>query len=280
MSSCLTTSQLARYESHGYISPLVAFSRDQAALYRSRLEAMERLDGGIAHDRRRKMHLYLRWVDEIAHHPRILDAVQDLIGPDILLYHLTLWMKEPHSEARISWHQDSTYFGLDAGNGPEHVTAWVALSASDLDSGCVQVVPGSHKAGQVRHAVGTLAGNMLRTGQEIEVPADAPLDMMTLQPGEFSLHHTWLHHSSLPNRSGDRRIGLGISYIPTRCRCTAKQRLSAMLVRGADPHGHFDPEERPRDDMDPAALSRHAESMARWHRAREQLIAEAHGEPA
>lgn len=277
MPAGLTSDQIGHYAEQGYVSPLTAFPPAQAGACRARLEAMERADGGIAHDRRRKMHLYLRWVDEIVHHRRILDAVEDLVGPDILLYHLTLWMKEPRSDDRISWHQDATYFGLTPA---EHVTAWVALTASDLRSGCVQVVPGSHKGGQVRHGVGDLAGNMLRTGQEIDVPHETPIETMILQPGEFSLHHTWLHHNSLPNRSDDRRIGLGLSYIPTRCRCSARQRLSATLVRGIDRYGHFDLEERPGSDMEPAALARHADAMARWHRAREQLIAEAHAAAA
>ena len=267
----LSARQIEDYAERGYVSPLTAFSREEAAGYRARLEAMERSEGGITHDRARKMHLYLRWVDEIVHHPRILDAVQDLIGPDILLYHLTLWLKEPHSDARISWHQDSTYFGLEP---PLHVTAWVALSASDARSGCVQVVPGSHRLGQLRHGIERTPDNMFRTGQRIHVPDDTAVDSLVLQPGEFSLHHTFLHHASMPNRSDDRRIGLGISYIPTQCRCSARQRLSAMVVRGADRYGHFDPEPRPRED--PHGIAAHAEAMARWHAAREQLIAEAH----
>ena len=277
MAVVLSNDEVKQYVERGYVSPLDAFSSAHAAAYRARLEAMELADQGIPHDRRRKMHLYLRWVDEIVHHPRILDAVEDLVGPDILLYHLTLWMKEPKSDARISWHQDSTYFGLSPA---EHVTAWVALTTSDLRSGCVQVIPGSHHAGQVRHGVGELAGNMLRTGQQLDVPDDAATDNLILQPGQFSLHHTWLHHNSLPNRSDDRRIGLGISYIPTRCRCTARQRLSAMLVRGTDQYGHFDLEQRAERDMAPEALARHADAMAHWHTAREQLIAEAHAAAA
>lgn len=283
MARCLSAGQIEQYAARGYVSPLVAFTPEEAAGHRARLEAMERSEGGITHDRARKMHLYLRWVDGIVHHPRILDAVEDLIGPDILLYHLTLWLKEPRSDARISWHQDSTYFGLSdlaprdgtTASGM-HVTAWVALTASDLQSGCVQVVPGSHHGGQVRHEVGRLPGNMFRTGQQIDAPPEASVDSLVLRPGEFSLHHTWLHHASMPNRSDDRRIGLGISYIPTHCRCTAGQRLSAMLVRGTDRYGHFDPEQRPERDMDPQALAGHAQAVQRWHAAREQLIAEAH----
>ena len=127
----LSDRQVTDYAESGYVSPLTAFTAGEAAGYRARLETMEREVGGITHDRARKMHLYLRWVDEIVHHPRILDAVQDLIGPDILLYHLTLWLKEPKSDARISWHQDSTYFGLAP---PLHVTAWVALTVSAVST--------------------------------------------------------------------------------------------------------------------------------------------------
>ncbi|MGE0800355.1 MAG: phytanoyl-CoA dioxygenase family protein [Lautropia sp.] len=270
----LSDAQRRHYATRGYVSPLTAFAPEQAARYRARLEAMERSAGGISHDRARKLHLYLSWVDEIVRDPRILDAVEDLIGPDILVYHLTLWLKEPRSDARISWHQDATYFGLAP---PDlHVTAWVALTASDAASGCVQVVPGSHRDGPRRHEVGALPGNMFRTGQQIDIGPDAQLDSLVLQPGQFSLHHTWLHHASMPNRSDDRRIGLGISYIPTHCICTARQRLSAMLVRGSDRHGHFDAEVSPRHDLEPAALERHADAVSRWHAAREQLIAEAH----
>ncbi len=273
MGRTLTDAQVAHYRERGYLSPLVAFAPDRARSYRERLEALEREHGGaLPHDARRKMHLYLKWVDEIVHDPRVLDAVEDLIGPDILLYHVTLWTKAPHSEDEVRWHQDSTYFGLSPA---EHVTAWVALSTSDVESGGVQVVPGSHLQGQVVHRMRERDTNMLR-GQEIDVPDDAPLDTMTLRAGEFSLHHTHLHHRSLPNRSHDRRIGLGISYIPAHCRCSAPQRLSAMCVRGHDRYHHFDPETRPESDRAPQALERHADAMRRWHAARETLIAAAH----
>jgi non-heme Fe2+,alpha-ketoglutarate-dependent halogenase len=269
--------QVAQYRDKGYVSPLRAFSDDAARVYRGRLEKLERAWGGLEEDRKRKLHLYLAWVDEIAHHPRILDAVEDLIGPDILLFHLTLWLKEPRTDARISWHQDSTYFGLSPA---EHVTAWVSLARSNPESGCVQVVPGSHHRGQIRHSVGQLKGNMLKIGQELDVSAGEPLELLVLEPGEFSLHHTHLFHNSMPNRSDDRRIGLGISYIPTRCRCSSTSRLSAMLVRGEDRHGHFDPEPRPDGDATPAALAAHAAAMQKWHVARAQIIAGVHAQAA
>ncbi len=273
MPKLLSPAQVGQYRSQGYVSPLRAFSAGNAQDYRRRLEDGERRHG-LPPERRRKMHLYLKWVDEIVHHPRILDAVEDLIGSDILLYHLTLWMKEPHTDAFISWHQDSTYFGLSPA---EHVTAWVALSPSSLESGCVQVVPGSHLRGQVAHGVAKDESNMFKTGQSVDVAAGEPLDTMVLAPGEFSLHHTHLLHNSMPNRSGDRRIGLGISYIPAHCRCSSRQRLTAMLVRGEDRFHHFDPEPRPAHDFADAALAFHAGAMQRWTNARAELIPQAHG---
>lgn len=272
----LTPQQVEQYREFGYFSPVRAFSEEEALRYRRLLEDGERTHG-LADGQRRKMYLYLKWADDVVRHPRILDAVEDLIGPDILVYHLTLWLKEPRSDAFISWHQDSTYFGLSPA---EHVTAWVALSPSTLESGCVQVAPGSHVRGQIPHGVGKHAANMFPTGQVAALPADAALDTMVLRSGEFSLHHTHLLHNSMPNRSDDRRIGLGISYIPTHCRCAARQRLSATLVRGIDRFGHFDLDPAPAADYDPAALTVHARAIERWHAARAQLIPEAHGEAA
>ena len=276
MAKLLSPAQVAGYRAQGYVSPLRAFPAEQAVAYRQRLEEGER-SHGLEPDRRRKMHLYLKWVDEIVHHEAILDAVEDLIGPDLLVYHLTLWLKEPRTDAFISWHQDSTYFGLSPA---EHVTAWLALSHSNLESGCVQVVPGSQQRGQVTHGVAKDESNMFKTGQSLQVAADEPIEHLLLAPGEFSLHHTHLFHNSMPNRSGDRRIGLGISYIPTRCRCSSRQRLTAMLVRGTDRHNHFDPEPRPARDFDSAALAAHADAMKRWHAARAELIPQAHGQSA
>ncbi len=273
MNKVLGPDEVAHYRDNGYVSPLRAFDEAAARGYRAKLEDGER-GHGLAPDQRRKMHLYLKWVDEVVHHPGVLDAVEDLIGPDILVYHLTLWMKEPQTDAFISWHQDSTYFGLSPA---EHVTAWVALSPSSLESGCVQVVPGSHLGGQVTHAQEKDQSNLFATGQSLHVPVDAPIELMVLEPGQFSLHHTYLFHNSMPNRSNDRRIGLGISYIPTRCRCSSKVRLSASLARGTDRFGHFDLDPRPAADYDPAALAVHAAAMQRWKNAREEMIPQAHG---
>ncbi len=272
----LTVKQVDQYQAQGYLSPLRAFSVPEAVGYRMLLERGERLHG-LAADQRRKMYLYLKWVDDIVRNPRVLDAVEDLVGPDILVFHLTLWIKEPKTDAFVSWHQDSTYFGLSPA---DHVTAWVALSPSSLESGCVQVVPGSHKRGQMPHDQMKREANLFANGQTLAVSDNEALDFLVLEPGEFSLHHTHTVHNSMPNASGDRRIGLGISYIPTHCHCSAKQRLSATLVRGEDRFGHFDLDPAPAADHDPQALEVHRRAMLRWHAARAELIPAAHSAAA
>ena len=149
----------------------------------------------------------------------MLDAVEDLIGPDIRLFHLTVWPKDAGTGAYVSWHQDATYFALEP---VCHVTAWVALTDASIEAGCMEVVPGSHKLGQLRHADMQDPDNLLSRGQTLAVDVDrSKTAFMPVKAGQFSLHHTHLVHNSRPNRSNDRRIGLGISYIPTHARCTA-----------------------------------------------------------
>jgi ectoine hydroxylase-related dioxygenase (phytanoyl-CoA dioxygenase family) len=155
-----------------------------------------------------------------------------------------VWPKDPGTGTYVSWHQDATYFALDP---ICHVTAWVALTDAPVESGCMEVVPGSHKLGQLRHADMQDTDNLLSRGQTLTAEVDrSRTAFMAVKAGQFSLHHTHLVHNSRPNRSSHRRVGLGISYIPTHARCTCATRVTAMLVRGRDTYGHFDDERRPR----------------------------------
>lgn len=260
----LTPEQISQYERDGFVCPVDAFSADQARTWRDRLEAFERAEGQkMTRGHNFKPHLLFPWVDEIVHAPEVLDAVEDLIGPDIRLFHLTVWPKDAHSGAYVSWHQDATYFALEP---ICHVTAWVALTDASIEAGCMEVVPGSHKLGQLHHAEHSEAThNLLSRGQTITADFDrSRTEFMPVRAGQFSLHHTLLVHNSRPNLSADRRIGLGISYIPTHVRCTSRTRVTAMLVRGIDRHGHFDDEPRPRVDFGAAERAAHADAVARF----------------
>lgn len=263
MSKKLTSEQIAHYERDGYVCPVDAFATAQANEWAARLDAFEKSEGQkMTRGHNFKPHLLFPWVNEIVHSPAVLDAVEDLIGPDIRLFHLSVWPKDPGSGAYVSWHQDATYFALDP---ICHVTAWVALTDAPVESGCMEVVPGSHKLGQLRHAEMQDTGNLLSRGQTLAVDFDrSKTAYMPVKAGQFSLHHTHLVHNSRPNRSAHRRVGLGISYIPTYARCTAKDRVTAMLVRGTDRYGHFDDERRPTVEAGPEERAFHAEAVARF----------------
>ena len=266
----LTAAQITQYERDGYVGPVDAFSTERAKIWRERLESFERAQGQkMTRGHNFKPHLLFPWVDEIVHAPEILDAVEDLIGPDIRLFHLTVWPKDANSGAYVSWHQDATYFALDP---VCHVTAWVALTDAPVEAGCMEVVPGSHKLGQLRHAEMQDPENLLSRGQALAVDVDRTRTaFMPVKAGQFSLHHTHIVHNSRPNRSNDRRIGLGISYIPTHARCTAPSRVTAMLVRGRDTYGHFDEELRPQEEAGAEERAFHAEAVARFRAMNAEL---------
>ena len=267
MTRALTDQQVARYREAGFLCPLPALTPDEVRECRRKLEAFETAQGRhlgqLPGQARAKTHLLFPWIDELIRHPAVLAAVEDLIGPDLLVYHLTMWIKEPGDDAFVSWHQDGTYFGLDPAD--QHVTAWVALTDSTPATGCVMVIPGSHRLGQVVHTSHRTAANLLSNGQEADVAVDATRAVpLVVRAGEFSLHHTHLLHSSAPNHGRDRRVGIGISYIPTRVRHVGSHRLTAGLVRGEDRYHHFDPEPRPRSDYDADARTAHADACARF----------------
>ncbi|WMS42335.1 phytanoyl-CoA dioxygenase family protein [Acuticoccus sp. MNP-M23] len=255
----LTEAECDQFRRDGHIFPIRAMSADDAAGFRAALERYEADSGGpISGNLRHKTHLLFTWASEIAHTPAILDAVESLLGPDIMLWGSSFFIKEPGSSSFVSWHQDATYWGLD---GPDIVTAWVALADAPVESGAMRFWPGSHHKAQIPHTDTFSEENLLSRGQEIavDVPEDEGIDV-PLKAGEMSLHHVLLVHGSKPNRSNDRRIGFALRYIPTHLAQT-KTRDYATLVRGEDTHHNFVHEPRPAADLDIAAVAAHKASM-------------------
>ena len=265
MPTTLSPAQVERYVRDGFLSPIAALTPEQAAYSRGKLEAFEKAVGGsLTADGtdpryRSRTHVLLSWVHALARHPAILDAVEDLIGPNILVYTSTWFIKEPRSTAIAAWHQDATYFGL---RPYVHVTAWLALTDATAENGCMEFLPGSHGGGQLPHRAGAVAGSVNRAGQAVVGDVDdAPAVHAPLRAGEFSLHHTLCLHRSPPNRSPGRRIGLAISYIPTHVHhLGVKHKTPAMLVRGVDTFGHFELEPAPAADLDEEARAAYARS--------------------
>lgn len=259
----LDRAAVAAFRRDGFLAPVDAFPAEEAREWRRALEDFEASEPQNPQNRR-KLHVRLPWARQIVEDPRILDAVEALIGPDILVFTSTMFIKEPKSDAVAAWHQDATFFGLTP---YEHVTAWLALSDASVEAGCMRFLPGSQRRGQRRHVAGAVAGSINAGAQMLGEAVDATGAVHApLTAGQFSLHHTLVVHDSAPNRSADRRIGFGISYIPVHVRHTGRVPPSATLVRGLDPFGHFDLEPDPRL-LAPAEREAAHERATRAHRA-------------
>ncbi|HEY3457580.1 MAG TPA: phytanoyl-CoA dioxygenase family protein [Bryobacteraceae bacterium] len=252
---------LNTYREQGFLFPLPALSDSEATLLRAKLEELEAQHGGkLPPHINRKPHLLLTWLNELIRDPRILDPVEKILGPDILCWGSGFFIKNPHDRARVTWHQDSTYWGLSSA---DVATAWVAFTPSIRANGCMRVVPGTHTLQQLPHEDTFAPDNLLSRGQEIAVEVDESKAVdIVLEPGQMSLHHVLLVHGSEPNQSELRRIGFAIRYLPTHIKQLSGLADSAALVRGSDRYGHFLPEPVPQSDFHPDAVAFHANMLA------------------
>jgi non-heme Fe2+,alpha-ketoglutarate-dependent halogenase len=248
-----------RYDRDGYAFPLTAMTEAEAAAVRRDLEAAERRAEGRHLGNKGQFnfpHVLFPFAYRIVSNPAILDAVEAVIGPDILLWGSTFFIKEPWSESYVSWHQDLRYWGL---SGDDEVSAWLAVGPVTEANGCMRFVPGSHKGGMLEHADTFDETNILTRGQEALVDIKPEDEVpVTLRPGEFSLHHGKLLHASGPNRSDERRIGYTMNFIrPDMAQLVAKRDF-AMLMRGEDRYGNFTLVPPPKDDLTDEAMAWHA----------------------
>ncbi|HZT20005.1 MAG TPA: phytanoyl-CoA dioxygenase family protein [Dongiaceae bacterium] len=257
MTHTLSPDMVARYRRDGVLFPLPAVGTAAARSLLERFEALERREGGrISRRTNHKPHLLLSWLADLVRDARILDQVESVIGPNIFCWSSDFFVKDPGDRKRVTWHQDSTYWGLSE---PDIVTAWVALTPSTVESGCMRVVPGSHLADQLPHRDTFAKDNMLTRGQEVQVEVDEGRAVdVVLAAGEMSLHHVRLIHGSEPNHGRHRRIGFAIRYLPTHVRQLSGIPDSATLVRGRDDYGNFTHEPRPASDFHPDAVAFHA----------------------
>jgi non-heme Fe2+,alpha-ketoglutarate-dependent halogenase len=261
MPRILAQSQIDQFWRDGCVFPIRVMSEADAAEIRGRLEEFEKKTGGpLKGDLRHKSHLLFSWLGDLVRQDRIVDAIEDLYGPNLLCWTTNFFIKEARNPAFVSWHQDSTYWGLDK---PDVVTAWIALTPSNKANGAMGFIPGTHQKDQIPHRDTFAQNNLLTRGQEIAVEVnEADAVTIELQPGEMSLHHVRLVHGSPPNPSNDRRIGFAIRYIPTTVAQVAGDD-SATLVRGVDDFHHFALEPRPARDMDPPFVKLHKEITER-----------------
>jgi hypothetical protein len=243
-----------RYASDGFLFPVEILSPEEAASHRARMEDAEAKFGPLHY--KPKVHTILQSPFELAAHARALDVAEALLGPDILIYNVTYIVKEAGTKSHVSWHQDLTYWGFDS---DAQVSMWLALSPATAESGCMRMLPGSHDLGRQEHKVTNDETNVLFQGQTVEGVPDDEAVTCPLQPGQASFHHGWTLHTSMPNRSTDRRIGLNVQYIAPHLRQTKRAHDTALLARGEDRFGYYGSELPARADLDPAAVARQRE---------------------
>ena len=238
MANKLLTDGLSRqYQRDGFVAAIPVLLPDEVRRFRAACDELEiRLGGKPRTVEVRQMHLHLPWAYELASHPRVLDAVEDLLGPNLLVWATELFAKHPQdSFVSIGWHRDDPYMGLDA---ERTVTAWIALSESTAANGCMKVVVESDRR---KAAAMSSKSSASRKNHET-------LDVV-LRAGEMSLHDPYVLHGSGPNQSSDKRVGFVIRYVSADAR-PASGRPSAMLVRGVDSGEFFQLVSPPRE-MEP-----------------------------
>jgi ectoine hydroxylase-related dioxygenase (phytanoyl-CoA dioxygenase family) len=253
MAASLSPAQVAQFREQGYLAPLPGLDPALCPAIRADVEGFGRRHGvKEALILRNKAHLKMPSLLPVVRHEAILDAVESVIGPDILCWGSSFFIKEPGGREVVGWHQDAYYWDIEG----DVVVAWVAIIPSTLENGAMRVLPGTHRAPALPHGASPQgSGNMLFSYEEIAVEVDERQTVpCLLGAGDFSLHHMAVVHGSPPNRSADRRMGFSITYMPAKVRHMGR-RNTALLVRGEDRYGHFGPEPVPAREMDPAVLA-------------------------
>ena len=242
----LTQTQIDHYREHGWVAPVDIMSEDEATAIRLKLEAAEaKYPTQLKAQNRNNPHISFPFIADLALNEKIVAAAASLIGADISLWSSVLFAKDPNSTSYVSWHQDATYMAMSSDN---HVTAWFALTHSKEESGCVAVIPNTHHDGIVKHTDTFGNENILTRGQKIENIDATKAINLELKPGQMSLHHPWLVHGSLPNRSNYRRIGIALqTYMSPEVRPTRGEH-HVMHIQGAPLTDEFIEVPRPSDE--------------------------------
>ena len=248
----LEPDQVASYHRNGYLFPLETMSAGEAGAVRDAMEdvlARTRDDPRLFRYIFYASHLVVREVHDLARDDRILDRVQSVLGPDLLLWSSSLFIKEPGTPDHVSWHQDLRYWGLD--DESRESTAWIAISEATESNGAMRFIPGSHETGSVEHRDTWREDIQLSRGQELAVEVDESKAVsVVLKAGQMSLHHGSLFHASGPNRTDATRIGVALRYITPEMKQVVGPVDYAMLVRGKDRFGHFRPKPEPVFDLE------------------------------
>lgn len=241
--SSLTEQNVSEYRRDGVLFPIPILTPEEVSRFREGLEDIERSVGRrLEVAELHQLHLHFPWAYELSAHPRVLDAVESLLGPDLMIWATSVFLKYPRNDSFVSWHQDATYWGLDSNR---ITTAWIALSDSAVGNGCMRVVPGSQTLPIQPHVETYAEENILSRGQEIarDVDEHDAVDVL-LEPGEMSLHDVNIIHGSNPNGSDRHRIGFTVRFITPEVK-PASDPDPVIVARGTDRFLNFPHAEAP-----------------------------------
>ena len=261
--SRLSEKQIQDYWTDGVVYPLTAMAPSEAeSLIPSFEHLSQRMSGWTNAKQILKAHLVSKWVYELSCNRCILDAVESVLGPNILVWGATFFAKQPRKASHVGWHQDLLYWGLKPQDGV--LTVWLGLTDARSDNGAMQVIRGSHRQGTRLHENRPDESNMLMSSQRAQLSDEDEKARVTveLSAGQFSMHHSMLLHGSGPNPSNWPRIGLSINYLSTDVAQTKNDGVdTAMLVRGVDHHGHFELEAPPQAEFSPQSIAKYRKSI-------------------
>jgi chlorinating enzyme len=249
--------QIKTYDRDGFLFPLPLLSVQETAVLRQGIEKTQARARNVANMFQYTFnvpHLVIPEVHTLVTRPDVLDYVEAIMGPDIMLWAASFFIKEAKTSDFVSWHQDLRYWGLD--DDAHEMTVWLAISDVTPENGAMRFIPGSHRSGLVEHRDTFAENNQLTRGQELAIDVDESSAVtVALKAGEISLHHGSLFHASGPNNTAERRIGLAIRYIRPEMRQAVGGVDHAMLVRGVDRYGHFEPMADPAFDLEPEKMA-------------------------
>ena len=243
----LSPDQIKQYQDKGYLAPIEALTKDKSNEVKEEIEFIEKKwPNELKGLGRNYVHLISPIFDKVVHNSKILDAVENIIGKNILVGGTTLFIKDPDKKGFVSFHQDAKYIGFEPHNW---VTAWLAITDSNEENGCMRMYSGTHKEDLRAHNEKFNDKNLLTRGQTVENVPIEQTEPVILKAGQMSLHHPKIVHGSGVNRSNKRRIGFVIqSYIGTN----VEQVIGKVYVqqaRGEDTFNYHNHVERPTSTM-------------------------------
>jgi len=244
------------YNENGYYMPIDVLDVSKVNRAAKKLQTIyNNPPSHIKHPWNLQAHLLADWIYELCVSPKLLDVVEQVIGPNIMIQSADIFIKPANGIKHINWHQDANYWGLDP---YELVTGWIAITEANLENGCMSYLPKSHLHQKIEHLETFDENSDLTRGQEINMKInDKDVVPVILKEGQAALHHCLLAHGSGPNKSNLPRIGIAVRYLPTHVKQTKGPPISMILARGIDEYKNFMMDKIPSGDFDSNTIAEH-----------------------